>query len=209
MLRMATDRCISGNLHQQPGRDAHRDKEGKEHGCGRVRRNGRHIRPHQPGHEHHRQQGRNDSQCGNNRWVANFRHRINGRLYARPAVSHGPVSGNIFDHDDRIINQNTDREDQGKQADPVDCVAHHQRRKQGQQDGGRNNNECDQRFAPADREGDQDHNRNRCQPQMEEQLIGLVVCRFTIITRWEFRSSVQARASVSMPATRTRATSER
>ena len=158
MLRMATDRCISGNLHQQPGRDADRDKEGKEHGCGRVRGNGCHIGAHQPGHEHHGQQGRDDSQCGDNCWVTNFRYGINGGLYARPAIPHVPVSGNVFDHDDRIINQNTDREDQGKQADPVDCVAHHQRRKQRQQNSGRNDNECDQRFAPADREGDQDHN---------------------------------------------------
>ena len=178
---MPTDRRLPGNLHQQPRRDSHRDEEREQHGGRCVCGNRRHVRAHEPRDEHHGQEGRNNGQCGNNGRISYFRYRIDGGLSAWATVLHRPMPGDIFDHDDRIINQNADREDQRKQADSIDRVSHHQCRKQGQQDCGRDDNQGHQGFTPTNGKRDQHHNRNGRQPQMEEQLIRLVVCRFAII----------------------------
>ena len=49
-----------------------------------------------------------------------------------------PMAHDVFDHDDRIVDQDADREDQREQADAIDRVAHHPGGEEGQKDCGRN-----------------------------------------------------------------------
>ena len=67
------------------------------------------------------------------------------------------MTSNVFNHDDRIVDQNADREYQREEADTVDRVAHHHRRKERQQDRRRNDDERDQCLTPANRKGDEDN----------------------------------------------------
>ena len=85
------------------------------------------------------------------------------------------MPGDVFDHDDGVVDQDADREDQCEQADPVDGVAQQVGGEEGQQDRRRDDNRCHARLAPADGEADQDDDRQGGQAQVEQQLIGLFV----------------------------------
>ena len=174
-------RSLAGNLHHQPRRNADGNEEGEQHGRRGIRRDRCHVRPHQSGHEHHRQQGRDHGQRGDDGRVADFGDRVDGGAHAGASVLHGPVAGDVFDDDDGIVHENADREDQREQGDAVDRVAHHQRREERQQDRCRDHDQRHQRFAPANRKGNQDHDGDRGQAQVEQEFIGLVVRRLAIV----------------------------
>ena len=71
------------------------------------------------------------------------------------------MPGDILHHDDGVIHQDADREDQREQADPVDRVAHQLRRQHRQQDCRGYHHQGDERLAQADGEADQHHNGDR------------------------------------------------
>ena len=159
---------------QQPGRDRHRDEEREQHRNRGVGRNRAHVRAHHPAHEHHRQQRGDDRQRRDDGRVADFGDRLDGGFDKAAPVAHRPVAGDVLDHDDRVVDQDADREDEREQADPVDRVAHQPGGEQRQQDRGRDDDEHDDAFAPADRQRDQDDDRQRRQAEMEQELVGLL-----------------------------------
>ena len=59
------------------------------------------------------------------------------------------MAGDILNHDDGVVDQNADRENQGEQADAIDGVAHQIGGKQRQQDRGGDHDQRNQRLAPA------------------------------------------------------------
>ena len=176
-------RGAADDFHHQPRRNADGDEEREHHRSRSVGRDWGHIRPHQSGYEHHRKQRPDHGQRCNDRGIADFRYRVDGRFGAASPVIHRPVSGNILDDDDGIIDENADREDQGEEAHAVDRVAHHHRRKQRQQDRCRDHDQGNQRLSPSNAEGNQDNNRDSRQAKVEQQFAGLVVCGRAIITR--------------------------
>ncbi len=91
------------------------------------------------------------------------------------------MARDILDHDDGVIDQDTDREDQREQADPVDRVAHEVRGEHGEQDRRGDDDGGHAGLAPADRKTDQDDDGDGRQRQMEQQLIGLLVRRRAIV----------------------------
>ena len=109
--------------------------------------------------------------------------RFDGGLYARTAIAHRPMARNVLDDDNRVVDQDTDREDQGKQADPVDGVAHHERGKQSQQDCGGDDNQSDQGFSPSNGERNQNDDGDGRKSEMEQEFIGLVIGSLAIIAR--------------------------
>ena len=113
--------------------------------------------------------------------VADLGHRLDRRLRARAAVAHRPVAGDVLDHDDGVVDQDADREDQREQADAVQRVAHDARGEEREQDGGRDDHRHDQRLAPADRDGDEDDDRDRREAEMEEELVRLLVGGLAVV----------------------------
>ena len=101
------------------------------------------------------------------------------------------MPGDVFHHHNRVIHQNADGENQREQAHPINRVAHHFRGKQRQQNRGRNHNQRHQRLAPANRQPDQRHDRQRCQPEMEQQLVGFLIRRRAVIPRHLHRDAVR------------------
>ena len=88
---------------------------------------------------------------------------------------------NVLDHDDRIVDENTDGENQGEQRHAVDREAPCPRRKQCQHqrddDRGANHNG----FAPAQRDENQDDHRDRRKSQFLDKLPGLVIGGLAVI----------------------------
>ena len=91
----------------------------------------------------------------------------------RPSA-HRPVADDVLDHDDGVVDQDADREDQREEADAVDRVAHQPGGEEREEDRRRDDDEHDKPLAPADREGDQHDDRDRRQAQVEEQLVRLL-----------------------------------
>ena len=158
---------------QQPRRDRDRDDEGKEHRDRGVGRNRAHVGAHHAAHEHHRQQRRDDRQRRDDGRIADFGDGLDRGLDEAAPVAHRPMPGDVLDDDDRVVDENADREDQREQADPIDRVAHQPRREQRQQDRGGNDDEHHHAFAPADGEGDENDDRQGRQAEVEQQLVGL------------------------------------
>ncbi len=109
---------------EQPRRDDDRDEKREQHRDRGVRRDRAHIGPHQPADEHHRQQRDDDRQGRDDRRVADLGDRVDGGRDRVRSAAHVPVPDDVFDDDDRVVDQDADRKDQREQADPVDRVAH-------------------------------------------------------------------------------------
>ena len=81
----------------------------------------------------------------------------------------------VLDDDDGVVDQDSDGEDQGEEADPVEGVAEEVRRGQGQGQGHRDDDRDHDGLAP--RQGDpheEDHREGR-RPEVLEQLVGLLL----------------------------------
>ena len=178
-------------LEHQPGRDHDRDEEGEQHRGRGIGRNRRHIGAHQPGHEQHRQERRDHRQRRDDGRIADLGDRLDRGLHARAAVVHRPMPGDVLDHDDRVVDQDADGEDQREQADAVDGVAHQIGGEERQQDGGRDDDERDDRLAPADGDRDQHHDRDRGEREMEQELVRLLVRGLAVVARDRRRSRRQ------------------
>ena len=160
---MALRQRLAREADHQPGRDNHRDKEAEHHRRAGIDRDRRHVWPHQPRDEQHRQQRGHHCQRGDNGRVAHFGHGLDGSLLARSSIVHTPVPGNILDHHNGIIDQNADGKDQREQADPVDRKAHDPRSEHRQHDRGRNDNRGHTRLAPTDGKADKNDDGDRRQ----------------------------------------------
>ncbi len=179
VVRMALavlDRCgvAAGDAQQQPRRDGDRDAEREQHRDRGVGRNRAHVGAHHAADEHHRQQRGDDGQGRDDGRIADLGDRLDRGLDQAALAAHRPMPGDVLDHDDRVVDQNADREDQREQADAVDRVAHQPRGEHRQQDGGGDDDEHHHAFAPADRQRDQDDDRQRGEAEMEQQLVGLL-----------------------------------
>ncbi len=170
-------------FHPHPGRDDDRDEEAEQHRRRGIDRDRGHVRPHEPGDEEHRQESGDDRQGGDDRGIAHFGHgpdrhpdRVRLRL-------HPPVAGDVLDEDDGVVDENTDREDEREQTDPVDRVAEHPGGEEGEENGDRDGPEYDPGLAEAHEDGDDDDDRDRREEEVEEQLVGLVRRRLAVVAR--------------------------
>ena len=139
--------------------------------------------PHQAADEHHRQQRRDDGERRDDGRVADFGDALDRGLDQAALAAHAPVAHDVLDHDDGVVDEDADGEDQREQADAVDRVAHHPGREQRQQDRRRHDDEGDDALAPADRHDDQRDDRAGGEREMEQKLVGLVVGGRAVVAR--------------------------
>ena len=96
-------------------------------------------------------------------------------------LAHGEMTKDILHVDDRVIDDQPQREDQGEQGDAIDGVAcqivYQKCQGEGQRDGGDDNNS----FAPTEAECDQSHDDHDGQPQLADQFIDFVVGRLAVV----------------------------
>jgi len=93
------------------------------------------------------------------------------------------MPGDVFHHDDGVVDQDAYGEDEREQADAVDRVAHQVRGKESKQDRGRDDDQRHHCLSPADYKPDQQHNRDGREREVKQQLVCLVVRGLAVITR--------------------------
>jgi len=104
---------------RQPGRHDKGDRQRQEHAHAGVDWNRAHVRPHQPRHKSHGQERGDHGQRGQDRWAADFVDRAGNQFSEGLFGMKGLVAMNVFDHDDGIVDQNPDRENQCKERDAI------------------------------------------------------------------------------------------
>ena len=170
----------------QPRREDERYHQRGQHAHAGIDRNRAHIRPHQAGHEGHRQQRRDHSEGRQNGRTTDFIHRQRNQLFQlllalRHVQRHVPV--NVFHHHDGIINQNTDGENQREQRNPVQGKAVSPGSKQRDQQGHRHRCAHDQAFTPTQRPHHQQNHRNGFDDEFLNQFVRLGLRRGAVISR--------------------------
>jgi hypothetical protein len=99
----------------------------------------------------HGQDGRDDSESRQDRGIANFRNGFNGQLGQRASLTlrEAEVSNDVFDDDNRVVDENANAEDEREERHPVERVAQQikdaERKRQGDRDG----EQDDARFSPT------------------------------------------------------------
>ncbi len=78
----------------------------------------------------------------------------------------------VFDHDNRVIHENADREYQGKESDPIKSVAVEVENQESKRQGSWNCDAHDGGFAPTQRQPYQQRNSKDCDSHVEKQLVG-------------------------------------
>ncbi|GIX31689.1 MAG: hypothetical protein KatS3mg124_2161 [Porticoccaceae bacterium] len=104
-----------------PWGDDEGDQQRPEHGRAGTDGDGPHVGAHEPADERHRQHGGDHGEGGQDRGIAHLAHGLHGDLAPGPAAVPGQVevAHDVFHHDDGVVHQDADAEDQREQGDPV------------------------------------------------------------------------------------------
>ena len=165
---------------EQPDRGPRRHDEGdhqrEDHRRRRAHRNRPHVGPRQSADERHRQDRRHHRECREDRGVAHF---VNGanRDRGQPApllAAHPRVADDVLHHDDRIVHQDADGEDQREERDAVQGVAIEIEHEQRERERDRNRDQHDGRLAPAEDQPDQRRDREDGEQHVPQQFVALV-----------------------------------
>ena len=188
--RAASGEVPSGEAVEQPGRDHDGDEEREQHRHRGIGRDRTHVGAHQPAHEHHRQQRHDDGERRHDRGIADLVHGLDRGGPEVGTRARPPMPDDVLDHHDGIVDQDADREDQREQAHAVDRVAHQPGGEERQQDGGRDDHQDHDALAPANGDGDEQHDRHRGKREMEQQLVGLLRGRLAVVAAHRHRDVV-------------------
>ena len=90
----------------------------------------------------------------------------------------------VFDDDNGVIDQNADRENQGKQRNPVQRKAPGPGGKQRSRQRQGHGHTDDHRLTLAERKENQQHDEGGGEDQFANQLLRFLGCRFTVIARY-------------------------
>ncbi len=165
---------------RQPGREDEGGEQREHHRHRAERRDRLHVRAHHAAHEAHRQQRRDHREGSEDRRVADFAHRVNTAPFRAFALLE-PAPVDVFHHDDGVVDEDTDRENEREQRDPVDRVAQQPGREHRDQDDDRDHDQHHRRGPHPQRRPDQQRHRAGHHEQLEDQLVDLLVGGFTIV----------------------------
>ncbi len=92
----------------------------------------------------------------------------------RLAGAQARVADDVLHHDDRIVHEDADGEDQREERDAVQRVAVEVEHEQRQRQRDRNRDEHDRRLAPAEHEPDERRHREHGEQHVPQQLVALL-----------------------------------
>jgi len=170
---------------RSPRRDNERDGQRPAHRGAGADRNRAHVRPHQPADEGHRQHRGDDGERREDRRVSDLAHGFDRDVRPIPAPIGREVEmpDDIFDHDDRVVDEDADREDQREKRDAIQREAEQVENQQRQRERGRNGEGDDGRFAPAKREPDQRRNADDREAHMEQEFVRFLRGGLAVVAR--------------------------
>ena len=167
---------------RQPRRDDERDEQREDHRRRGVHGDRAHVRAHQAGDERERQQRGDDRERREDRRVADLVDGVDGRE-ARLAPAELVVAVDVLDDDDRVVDEDADGEDEGEERHPVQRVAEEVRREERERERRRHRDEDDDRLAAAEEERHEEHDGERREPEVHDQLGRLLVGRPAVVAR--------------------------
>ena len=146
---------------RRPGRDREGDPERCEHRDRDVQGNRPHVRAHHAGHEEHRQEREHDGERRERGRASDLAHRAHRRLGFRPAGVERVVAVDVFDQHDRVVDEQSEREDQREEGDAVDGLSGQHPDAEGDEQGQRDRGRHHERFAPAEGHQQDDDDQDR------------------------------------------------
>ena len=118
---------LAEELERQPRGDDEGDEEGEDHRRRGVDRDRPHVRAHEARDEGEREERADDGERGEDRRVPDLVDGVDRRQPRRaPAELVVPVD--VLDDDDRVVDEDADREDEREERDTVQRVAEEERR---------------------------------------------------------------------------------
>ena len=91
------------------------------------------------------------------------------------------VADDVLDHDDGVVHQDADGEDQGEEGDAVERVAVEVEDQQGQGQRGGDGQHDDDRLAPAEGEEDQQRHAEDGDAHVQQQFVGFLRRRLAVV----------------------------
>ena len=91
------------------------------------------------------------------------------------------MADDVFDDDDGIVHEDTDAEDEGEERDPVQCESPEVEDQQGEGERGGNGDGHDAGFAPAEREPDEEGDRDDGDAHVQQEFVRFLGCRFAVV----------------------------
>jgi len=119
MGRLAGSQQLAG----QPGRHRERDERGHQHRDRDIKRHGAHVGTHHPRNEEHGSKRDDDRERGQHDRRHDLVHRAHHRIQS-PVSSHAEVPLDVLDPRNGIVNKQPQGQDESKERDAVDRVAH-------------------------------------------------------------------------------------
>ena len=139
------------NPHRRPRRDDEGNEEREDHRRPRADRDRSHVGSHESADEGEWQDRRDHRPGREHGGIADLTHCLDrdgmGRVAAvfrEPVMTH-----DVLHHDDGVVDENPDREDQGEESDAVQGEAVEIKDQQGQRQGRGNGDGDDERLAPS------------------------------------------------------------
>ncbi len=171
------------NPNRRPRRHDERDGQREEHRRAGANGNRPHVGAHQPADKRHRQHCRDHGEGGEDGGIADFVHGLDGDGGPRAAfvLRQVEMADDVFHHHDGVVHQDADGEDQREERDAVERVAVEIEDQQRQRQRAGNGDANDHRFAPAEREKDQQRHANDGDAHVEEEFVGLFLSRLAVV----------------------------
>ena len=171
------------NPNARPGRDDERDEQGPKHRRAGTDRNRPHVRPHQSADKRHRQHRRNHRERGEDGGIADFAHGLDGDggPVAALVLRQMKMADDVLDHDDGVVHQNADGEDQREERDAIQREAVEVKHQQRERERRGNRHADDAGLAPAERQPDQHHHADHRDAHVQQQFVGFLGRGFAVI----------------------------
>ncbi len=170
--------------HRRPRADDEGDGQREQHRQARTHRDRPHVGTRHAAHESHREDGGDHRERREDRRVAHFVHRFDdGAGEALARAGQVEMAVDVLDHDDGVVDEDADREDQRKEGDAIEGVAEHIGHRQGQCQRHRHGHANHHRRAPAHGQENERRHRERRDQEMLDQLIRFIARGFAVVAR--------------------------
>ena len=166
-----------------PRRDGEGDGQREKHRGGGADGDGPHVRAHEPADEGHGQNGGDHGPSGEDSGVADLDDGFEGDLVEGLGCASGQaqVADDVFNDDDGVVHEDADREDQGEERDAVERVSIKVEHEQGERERRGDGEEHDERFAPAEKQKDEDCHAEDGDAHVEEKLVAFLGGGVTVV----------------------------
>jgi len=171
---------LSENAVAHPGAHDEGHQEREEHGRRGAHGDGAHVGAHEARDKGHGQKRGNDRPGCEDRGIAHLVDGLHRGVHTDAVLPEVPVD--VLDDDDRVVDEDADGEDEGKEGHAVERVAIEVIDEQGERERHRHRDTHDSGLAGTQGQRDQDDDGDRGDEHVIEQLVGLLFRRLPVVS---------------------------